>query len=163
MAVETDKPILPVIRDYDLIEKIADGGMGSVYKARQCSSGQAVAIKVVPPHVATNPVLLKRFEQEFRASSHLDHPNIVKALDFGTSGSSPYLVMEFVDGESLGQRLARDGPIPEAEAIRLVAQVARGLHRAHKEGLIHRDIKPDNILITADGQAKVTDLGLVKE
>src|SRR5262249_51325863 len=108
-------------------------------------------------------VLLKRFEQEFRAASRLDHPNIVRALDYGDTGSTPYLVMEFVEGESLGQKIERDGALSETEAIRLIAQVAQGLHRAHKQGLIHRDVKPDNILVTPDGQAKLADLGLVKE
>jgi serine/threonine protein kinase len=163
MAVDTDRTNLSSVGTYDLLEKIADGGMGSVFKARERSTGQIVAVKIVPEQVAANPVLLKRFEQEFRASSVLDHPNIVKALDFGTEGSRPYLVMEMVEGESLGQRLERDGRMPETEAIRLIAQVAQGLYRAHKQGLIHRDVKPDNILITPEGLAKVTDLGLVKE
>src|SRR5438477_7978622 len=117
----------------------------------------------MPSHMAGNPVLLKRFEQEFRAASRLDHPNIVRALDYGDNGQSPYLVMEFVEGESLGQKLERDGKMPEAEAIRIVAQVAQGLHRAHKQNLIHRDVKPDNILVRSDGVAKLADLGLVKE
>jgi serine/threonine protein kinase len=137
--------------------------MGSIYKGRHRLSGQVVAIKIMPPHMAGNTVLLKRFEQEFRAASRLDHPNIVRALDYGDTGSTPYLVMEFVEGESLGQKIERDGPLPESEAIRLIAQVAQGLHRAHKQGLIHRDVKPDNILVTPDGQAKLADLGLVKE
>src|SRR5207248_1264532 len=95
--------------------------------------------------------------------SRLDHPNIVRALDYGEWGSSPYLVMEFVEGESLGQRLERDGRLSEAEAIRILAQVAQGLHRAHKQNLVHRDVKPDNILVRSDGVAKLADLGLVKE
>jgi serine/threonine protein kinase len=163
MAVETTRPVLQTIGNYDLLEKIAEGGMGTVYRGRQRSTGEIVAIKIVPPHMVNNPVLLKRFEQEFRAASILDHPNIVRALDYGTSGTSPYLVMEFVEGESLGQRLERDGKIPETEAIRIIAQVAQGLHRAHKQGLVHRDVKPDNILVTPDGVAKLADLGLVKE
>src|SRR5437764_6371663 len=117
----------------------------------------------MPAHMAANLVLLKRFEQEFRAASRLDHPNIVRALDFGDTGSCPYLVMEYVEGESLGQKLVREGRMPEAEAIRIIAQVAQGLHRAHKQNLVHRDVKPDNILIRNDGVAKLADLGLVKE
>src|ERR687886_2087365 len=117
----------------------------------------------MPPHMAANPVLLKRFEQEFRAASRLDHPNIVRALDFGDTGTCPYLVMEYVEGESLGQKIQREGRLPEAEAIRLIAQVAQGLHRAHKLGLIHRDVKPDNVMVMPDGTAKLADLGLVKE
>jgi serine/threonine protein kinase len=163
MGLQTARPVLETIGDYDLLEKIAEGGMGSVYKARQRSTDTIVAMKILPPHLAKNAVLLKRFEQEYKSAKLLDHPNIVRALDFGYRGESPYLVMEFVEGESLGDRLERDRSIPEAEAIRLISQVAQGLHKAHKQGLIHRDVKPDNILITHDGQAKLTDLGLVKE
>src|SRR5205807_1761430 len=102
-------------------------------------------------------------EQEYIAAKQLNHPNIVKALEFGDTGSTPYLVMEFVDGDSLGKKLERDGKMAERDAIILIAQVAQGLHRAHKERLIHRDVKPDNILVTRDGTAKIADLGLVKE
>src|SRR6266446_5072477 len=163
MGQETINSAGQTIGNYDLLEKIAEGGMGAIYKGRHRQTGQVVAIKVMPAHMASNPVLLKRFEQEFRAASRLDHPNVVRALDYGDSGASPYLVMEFVEGESLGKKLERDGKLPEDEAIRLIAQVAQGLHRAHKQGLIHRDVKPDNILVTADGVAKLADLGLVKE
>lgn len=163
MATDTSGGILETIGNYDLLAKIAEGGMGSVYRARHRETGQVVAIKIVPPNMASNQVLLKRFEQEFRAASMLDHPNVVKALDFCGTGNRPYLVMEFVEGESLGQKLERDGRIAEAEAIRLIAQVAQGLHRAHKQGMIHRDVKPDNVMVTPEGQARLTDLGLVKE
>jgi len=164
MGLDTSKePLLQAIGKYDLLEKIAEGGMGAIYKGRDQETGLIVAIKIMPAHMASNPVLLKRFEQEFRAASRLDHPNIVRALDYGDTGSTPYLVMEFVDGESLGQRLERVGRIPETESIRIIAQVAQGLHRAHKQNLVHRDVKPDNILITAEGHAKLADLGLVKE
>lgn len=148
---------------YDLLSKIAEGGMGAIYRGRHRETGDIVAIKIMPPHMATNPVLLKRFEQEFRAASRLDHPNIVRAIDYGETATSPYLVMEFVEGESLGKKLDRDGPMPEADAIRIIAQVAQGLHRAHKQKLIHRDVKPDNVLLRKDGVAKLADLGLVKE
>jgi serine/threonine protein kinase len=163
MALDTSKPEMQSIGSYDLIAKIAEGGMGWVYKGRHRQTGQLVAIKIVPSHMARNEILLKRFEQEFIAASKLDHPNIVRALDYCGTGSTPFLVMEFVDGESLGQRLDRDGKMPEAEAIRIIAQVAQGLHRAHKMGMIHRDVKPDNVMVTRDGTAKLTDLGLVKE
>jgi serine/threonine protein kinase len=150
--------------NYDLLSKIAEGGMGAVYKGRSRETGQIVAIKIVPPEAAKSPLLLKRFEQEFKAASLIDHPNVVKALDYCGTGTSPFLVMEFVDGESLGQKVERDGALKEAEAIRLIGQVCEGLHRAHKQGLIHRDVKPDNILVTRDGvTAKLTDLGLVKD
>lgn len=154
---------LQTIGQYELLEKIAEGGMGAVYKARNNTNDEIVAIKIVPPHLAKNTVLLKRFEKEYNAASLLNHTNIVRALDFGFDGESPYLVMEFVDGETLGDRLEREGKLPEVEAIKIIAQVAQGLHKAHKQGMIHRDVKPDNILITPDGVAKLADLGLVKE
>ncbi len=164
MAPETSKAKPPqTIGNYELIEKIAEGGMGAIYRGRRRDSDQFVAVKIMPAHMAQNPVLLKRFEQEFRAASRLDHPNIVRALDYGDAGDQPYLVMEFVEGESLGQKIEREGRMPEAEAIRIIAQVAQGLHRAHKQNLVHRDVKPDNILVRPDGVAKLADLGLVKE
>ncbi len=150
------------IGNYDLISKIAEGGMGAVYKASNRTTGQIVAIKIIPPETARNPLLLKRFEQEFKAASLIDHPNVVKAIDYCGTGT-PFLVMEFVDGESLGAKIERDGALPEADAVRIIGEVCEGLHRAHKQGLIHRDVKPDNILLTLDLTAKLTDLGLVKD
>ena len=163
MGLNILKGPMQSVGNYDLLDKIAEGGMGAIHRGRDRRSGEIVAIKIMPPHMAANPVLLKRFEQEFRAASRLDHPNIVRALDYGDTGSSPYLVMEFVDGESLGAKIERDGRMTEAEAIRIIAQVAQGLHRAHKQNLVHRDVKPDNVLIRTDGVAKLADLGLVKE
>src|SRR5262249_3990871 len=164
MALNTSNPAMQMtIGNYELLEKVAEGGMGSVWRARHRETGQVVAIKIMPAHMASNATLLRRFEQEFRAASRLDHPNIVRALDYGDNGSTPYLVMEFVEGESLGQKIEREGRMPEAEAVRIIAQAAQGLHRAHKQGIIHRDVKPDNIMVTPEGQAKLADLGLVKE
>lgn len=152
-----------IVGNYELLDKIAEGGMGAIYRGRDQRSGQIVAVKIMPAHMAANPILLQRFKQEFSAASRLDHANIVRALDFGESGNTPFLVMEFVNGESLGQKLEREGKMSEADAIKIIAQVAQGLHRAHKLGMIHRDVKPDNILLTPDGLAKLADLGLVKE
>jgi len=149
--------------NYDLLEKLGEGGVGAVFKARNRVTQANVAIKIMHADVASHPVQLKRFEQEFRVASQLDHPNVIRVLEFAGSGPSPYLVMELVDGESLGDRLEREHRIPEAEAIRIIVQVAQGLLRAHQQGLIHRDVKPDNVLLTADGKAKLTDLGLVKD
>ena len=161
MSTDTSRPTRQV-GNYDLISKIAEGGMGAVYKARNRATGAIVAIKIIPADTARNPLLLKRFEQEFKAASLIDHPNVVKAIDY-SGGATPFLVMEFVDGESLGAKIERDGALAEAEAVRIIGQVCEGLHRAHKQGLIHRDVKPDNILLTLDLTAKLTDLGLVKD
>ncbi len=151
------------IGNYDLLEKIGDGSMGIVYKARHWQTRAIVAVKVMHPHVARNAVLLKRFEQEYRVTSKLDHPNVVRVLEYSAAEGRPYLVMELVEGMSLGEKLDREGKMSEEEAIRIIVQVAHGLHRAHRQGLIHRDVKPDNILITPDGRAKLTDLGLAKD
>lgn len=163
MPVDTLKPSTQTFGDYEVISKIAEGGMGTVYKARHHVTGDLVAIKVLSPQMAKNQVLRRRLEQEYNAASNLDHPNIVKALAFSNEGAAPYLVMEFVDGESLGQRIERDGAIPEDEAVQIIKQIAHGLLKAHRQGMVHRDVKPDNILVTPQGIAKLTDLGLVKE
>lgn len=162
MPLDASKPTLTSVGDYELIQKLAEGGMGTVYKGRHRQTGIIVAVKVIAQSTARNPVLLQRFEREFQAANALDHPNIVRAIEY-SPGPVPYLVMEFVDGESLGQRIERVGRLPEDESVRLLAQVCQGLHRAHREGLIHRDVKPDNIMVTRDGVAKLTDLGLVKD
>jgi len=149
--------------NYDVLAKIAEGGMGTVYKARSRVTGDIVAVKVVSPGPARNPIVLQRFEREFVAAKVLDHPNVVRAIEFCAIGPHPFLVMEFVDGESLGQRLERAGAVPESEALNLIGQVCDGLQRAHKQGLVHRDVKPDNIMVNLEGVAKLTDMGLVKE
>jgi serine/threonine protein kinase len=163
MGLDESRPLVQAVGNYDLVEKIAEGGMGMVFKGRHRVSGEFVAVKILSPQMAGNEILLKRFEKEYNTAQKLDHPNIVRALEFGKVNGSPYLVMEYVEGESLGQRIERQGAMPEKEAIRLIAQVAQGLQRAHRERLVHRDVKPDNILVTVDGIAKLADLGLVKE
>ncbi|HKA06955.1 MAG TPA: serine/threonine-protein kinase [Gemmataceae bacterium] len=163
MTFEARAAMLQKIGDYEILEKIAEGGMGAVYKARHQVTGDLVAIKVLPPTTYRNPILLRRFEQEYRAAAAIDHPNVVRAIDFCANGPAPFLVMEFVDGESLGAKVDRNGPMTEDAAIRVIAQVCQGLHKAHKQHMVHRDVKPDNILVTQDGVAKLTDLGLVKD
>lgn len=157
------QPALGKVGKYDLLKKIADGGMGSIYLGRNPVDGTVVAIKVMSAIYVSNPVLVKRFEQEFRVASRINHPNLVRALEYGETADSPYLVMEFIDGESLGAKVEREGPMEELAAIKIIAQVAQALHRVHKENLVHRDVKPDNILLEKTGVAKLTDLGLVKE
>jgi serine/threonine protein kinase len=149
--------------NYEIVSMIAEGGMGKVYKARNRLTGEIVAIKVIAQTTTKNPVLLQRFEREFLAAKVLDHPNVVKAIEYCGTPPHPFLVMEYVDGESLGQRMERAGAYPEAEAVRIIGQVCEGLQRAHKQGLVHRDVKPDNILVTREGVAKLTDMGLVKD
>jgi serine/threonine protein kinase len=153
---------LRTVGEYELLAKIGTGGMGVVYRARkQDSDGIPVALKLLSPD-RLDAVCLKRFEQEFRAALRLDHPNIVEVLDFGAVGDHHFLVMELVQGKSLGTIVHDVGPLAEPAAIGLFIQIADALHHVHQAGLIHRDVKPDNVLIDSDGRPKLTDLGLVK-
>jgi serine/threonine protein kinase len=163
MALIAPQETLQSIGTWIVLAKIAESGLGTVYKARSRVSEEVVAIKVLPPFQAGKDQAYQRFARECRILSALNDPHIVRALDFGIDGSSPYLVMEHVEGESLGGRLDREGSLPEAEAVRLIAQIAGALDRAHARKLVHRNVNPDTILITPDGQAKLTDLGMVKE
>ncbi|MCX7701437.1 MAG: serine/threonine protein kinase, partial [Gemmataceae bacterium] len=138
MSIETTKATLPEITGYDVLEKVAEGGMGTVYKARRREDGLIVAIKIIASSAARNAILLQRFKREFNVARQIDHPNVVKAIEFCETPPNPFLVMEFVDGESLGARIEREGKIPEDEAKRIMVQVCQGLHRAHKQGIIHR-------------------------
>jgi serine/threonine protein kinase len=157
------RPGPPVLCDYEVLDKIADGSMACVYRGRRRRDGTLVALKVPLPSVVNNPVLLERFQQEFRAGSTLCHDNLVRALDFGQEGETFFLVMEFVDGQDLWERIVQGGRLPEAEAVQILCQAAQGLDAAHKHGLIHRDVKPDNILLAANGRVKLGDLGLIKD
>jgi serine/threonine protein kinase len=148
---------------YKLLEIVGRGGMGTVYRAVHEGTGRVVAVKVMAKDLASDAVLLRRFEQEYSAASRLRHPHIVQGLDFGIGMDQPYLVMEFVDGETLGASVRNQGPLPEPEALRIIVQVADALHLAHQNRLIHRDVKPDNILLTREGEAKLADLGLIKD
>ena len=158
--------VLPAIPQrvgaYEIVARIAEGGMGTVYKARAPERDEPVAIKVLSPDVASNTVAVERFRQEYRASNSLVHPNLVRGLDFGQQGALFYLVMEFVDGDDLATRIEKKKKLDEEEAVHILVQVAEGLQLAHEHQIIHHDVKPSNILLTATGEAKLTDLGLVK-
>jgi serine/threonine protein kinase len=165
LSMQTKSPEVSLrgIGPYEDLEKIAEGGTATVYKGRHHITGEVVAVKVLRSDLAGEPVVVSRFEQEYRVASSLDHPNIVRGLDYGRDGAVPYLAMELVEGRSLGQRIEDEGRLPEDEAVRIISQVAHALDLAHQLQIIHRDVKPDNILLTPDGQAKLTDLGLVKD
>ena len=146
--------------DYEIIEVLGRGGMGAVYKARRASSGRFVALKVLPRTAGAEDVA--RLRREARAVAAVRDPHIINVYSLGRLGGRPFLAMEFVEGESLKERLGRVGYLDAAEAVRLVKQVARALAKAHAIGLVHRDIKPGNILLTPAGDAKIADFGLAK-
>ncbi len=151
------------IKGYELQRKLGEGGMGAVYLARQKSMDRLVALKILRRNLARNTDFVARFVREARLAGKLDHENIVRALDVGESGDYHYLAMEFVDGCNLSALLRERGALPEKEALGLALQVARALEYADSRRIIHRDIKPDNVLLTGDGIAKLTDLGLAKQ
>ena len=149
------------IRDYVFEEKIGEGGMGAVYRARHSLLDKPVAIKILSDHLLTSPEFEERFLREARAQARLHHPNIVQVTDFFQENGKYYLVMVLVEGESLEQRLTRDKPLPMDEALRISADVLAALDYAHGRGLIHRDVKTSNILLDKEGRAYLADFGIV--
>jgi Tol biopolymer transport system component len=135
--------------------------MGEVYRARDTRLDRGVAIKILPPQVATDPERLRRFELEARATAALNHPNIVSIYDIGTDGAQTYVVSELLDGETLRDVLSA-GPLPLRKAVDYAIQIARGLAAAHERGIVHRDVKPENVFITTDRRPKILDFGLAK-
>jgi eukaryotic-like serine/threonine-protein kinase len=146
---------------YEIIVAIGAGGMGEVYRARDTRLHRDVAIKILPANVATDVDRRQRFEHEAQAAARLDHPNIASVFDVGVDEGVPFIVSELVHGQSLGERL-HDGPLALNMVRSVGAQVAEALAAAHERGIVHRDVKPDNVLITSEGVAKVVDFGIAK-
>jgi predicted Ser/Thr protein kinase len=145
----------------EIIELIGKGGMGAVYKARQPALDRLVALKTLPPQVASGPRFAERFNREARALARLNHPNIVGIYDFGQVGGLAYFLMEYVDGLNLRQ-VQRAGKLSPREALQIVPQICAALQFAHDEGIVHRDIKPENILLDKKGRVKIADFGIAK-
>ena len=145
---------------YEIIAKIGQGAMGTVFKARQTSMDRIVALKILKPSLARDTAFLDRFLGEVRAAAQLNHPNIVQAYDTGKASGYTYFAMEFVDGHSLQAILQSGGPLPERRALEVTRDIARALECAHNAGVIHRDVKPDNVLVSVDNTAKLADLGI---
>jgi eukaryotic-like serine/threonine-protein kinase len=151
----------PLILDrYRLLERLAVGGSAEVWRARDEQLGRDVAVKRLHPHLMPDEASRKRLVAEARAAAGLAHPAIVEIYDVDDTGESPALVMELVDGESLATRIAREGPLPPPEAAAIAADIAEALFHAHQRGVIHRDVKPGNVLLSADGRTRLVDFGI---
>lgn len=148
---------------YRLEAKLGSGGMSTVYLARDETLDRSVAVKVMHREMSEQPDQLERFRQEARAVAKLSHPNVVSVIDAGEDGGHPYIVFEYVQGETLKQRIARVGALDTQEAIAYAIEIARGLTVAHARNMVHRDIKPQNILIDSEGRAKLTDFGISRQ
>jgi outer membrane protein assembly factor BamD (BamD/ComL family)/predicted Ser/Thr protein kinase len=150
------------IPGYELIDVIATGGMGTVFKARQTSLDKLVALKLLSPALALDESYVERFVREAKSLAKLNHPNVVTVIDVGRAGDHYYLVMEYVEGESLADITEEKGALPQEKALPIVRDIAYALQHAQDNNLIHRDIKPDNILLSGDGHCKLCDLGLAR-
>ena len=150
------------IGSYRILEKLGEGGMGVVYKAVDTSLDRPVAVKVLNPDLTHNPELVARFRSEAKAQANLNHTNLATLYAFIVQDGHAAMVMEFVDGETFEQMIARRGPLPAEEAVPLFRQVLLGIGYAHRAGIVHRDIKPSNLMLNRNGIVKVMDFGIAK-
>jgi len=157
MAITTGTRIGP----YEIVALLGAGGMGEVYRARDERLSRDVAIKVLPGSVTSDPDRLRRFEQEARAAGQINHPNIMAVYDVGSYEGTPYIVSEYIEGETLRGALS-DGPLPPARALEVGIEIASGLAAAHAKGIVHRDLKPENLILLRDGRVKILDFGIAK-
>ena len=163
---------IPVYEDFKVLggvalyQKLGQGGMGAVYKGRHIRLDIDVALKVMVPPAGMSPdisqAFVQRFLREARTAARIQHSNLVRVSDVNAESGIYFLVMDFIDGESGADRLKRRGELPEPEAVEIALGAAQGLAAAHRKGIVHRDVKPDNIMIDKEGQVRVADLGLAK-
>lgn len=150
------------IAGYEILELLGRGAMGAVYKARQVSLDRIVALKVLDPELARDESYARRFLEEARSVARLSHTNLISGIDVGEDDGIPYLVMEYADGVTLARLLHRGGAMDEERALLVAQQVARALDHAHKGGIVHGDVRPENVIITSDGVTKLCDLGIAR-
>ena len=143
---------------YEIVAPIGAGGMGEVYKAKDTRLDRLVAIKVLPQHLSASPEVRQRFEREAKTISQLSHSHICALYDVGREGETEYLVMEYLEGETLADRLGK-GPLPLDQTLRYGTEIADALDKAHRQGIVHRDLKPGNVMLTKSG-VKLLDFGL---
>ena len=154
---------LRVLNDrYEIHRRLARGGMAQVYIARDRSLDRPVAVKELAPEFATDPSFVERFRREAQAAANLTHPNVVGVYDWGSQDGTYFIVMEYIDGPSLSKVLRTDGPLHPRRAAEIASEVAAGLGFAHSRGVVHRDVKPGNVLLTRSGESKVTDFGIAR-
>src|SRR5581483_10212431 len=144
-------------------ELVGTGGMSSVYRAYDRVLERHVALKLLHPHYSEDDEYVQRFLREARTVASLSHPNVVTVIDRGEHDGRQFIVFEYVEGDNLKRLIERHGPAPVERALELAVQIARGLGAAHERGVVHRDVKPQNVLLNGDGQAKVTDFGIARE
>jgi len=161
--IKDTKAAVKKIPGYKITGKLGAGAMAVVYKAKQLSLNRTVAIKVLPKRFSENPEYVERFYKEGQAAGRLNHPNIVQAIDVGEAGGYHYFVMEYVEGKTIADDLTAGKIFSEPEALDIIIQVARALEHAHACSLIHRDVKPKNIMISTSGTVKLADMGLARE
>ena len=162
-GIKESKVAAHKIPGYKIVGKLGAGAMAVVYKARQLSLNRMVAIKILPKRFSENPEYVERFYKEGQAAGKLNHHNIVRAIDVGEAGGYHYFVMEYVEGKTIADDLAAGKVFEEAEALDIIIQVANALAHAHACSIIHRDVKPKNIMISTDGTVKLADMGLARE
>src|SRR5881275_308607 len=147
---------------YELVRHIARGGMAEVYLAHDLLLDRPVALKVLFPELSVDRAFVERFRREAQAAANLSHPNIVSVYDWGEEGNTYFIVMEYIDGRPLSALLRQEGTLLPDRAAGICAEVAAALNFAHRNGVIHRDVKPGNVLITGDGTVKVADFGIAR-
>ncbi|MCG6566155.1 Stk1 family PASTA domain-containing Ser/Thr kinase [Tessaracoccus sp. ZS01] len=161
----TFDPLVGQVLDgrYEIVAKVARGGMATVYRARDRRLSRVVAVKVMRSDLGEDDEFAAKFDREARSAAVLSHPSVVSIFDQGSSQGKPYIVMEFIEGETMRRMISRDSPMPPDRALELFEQVAAALAAAHEAGVVHRDIKPENVMITRRGQVKVADFGLARQ
>jgi serine/threonine protein kinase len=162
-SIKESKAVAQQIPGYKILGKIGAGAMAVVYKAKQISLNRTVAIKVLPRRFTENPEYVQRFYKEGQAAGKLNHPNIVQAIDVGEAGGYHFFVMEYVEGKTIADDISAGHIFGEQEAIEIIIQVCHALQHAHSHGLVHRDVKPKNIMINTQGVVKLADMGLARE